>query len=193
MKKKRFEISPTIGISIDDAFFQKYAVGLKLAYHVAEEIAIGAHFSYSLNTVGDTVWSAAQGVCRSRRSTSSPTSLENPVISELEGAWAPLYGKINVLAEKVLHFDTAVLLGVSVVQNRAAGGVATISPALHIGLGQRYFLTPSMTLRIEIRDYIYSYATDRAGTSATDSPSKIENQLMLDIGLSFFVGDVPTE
>ncbi len=106
-----------------------------------------------------------------------------------EVGWAPLYGKVNLFAEKVLHFDTGVLAGVSAIQYAAPGGAMTTTIGGHLGIGQRYFLTSFMTLRLELRDYIYSAQIVQLG----DQSSKIENQLMLEIGLSLFAGQSPKD
>jgi outer membrane beta-barrel protein len=185
-KKGRFEITPNVGFSLGDAFFQKYAFGLKLNYHFYESFAVGLHGSYAVSTPGSAV-----SVCKSDNSCSSPTmdDLKDvpgkvSLLAGLDLNFSPIYGKVNVLAEKVLHFDVSVLAGVDLVQYMQPGGSDTFTVGGHVGIGQRYFITPMLVLRIELRDYIYSSKIVRLG----DSDSKIENQLMLDIGLSFLLG-----
>ena len=184
-KEGKIEISPSLGMSLADAFFQKYSFGLKLDYHLVESFAIGVHFSYSLDFAGGAV-----SVCDAK-------GCEHPTVDRLKDVpgkigvmagldlmWSPIYGKLNVMAEKVLHFDTSLIAGGSLIQYQTPGGGSGFAPALHLGLGQRYFITPGMTLRLELRDYIYSASIVTLG----NANSKVENQLMFELGLSFFVG-----
>src|SRR5262249_57098968 len=45
-KKGRFELSPSASLSIKDAFFTKYMLGLALTYHAWETFGFCAHFTY---------------------------------------------------------------------------------------------------------------------------------------------------
>lgn len=189
-KGGRFEISPTSGLSLADAFFQKYTFGLKLSYHVSESLSFGAFGSYAIDTVGGAVSVCRDDVCSSPKMeelTSVPGKLG--LIAGAEVAWAPLYGKVNLFAEKVLHFDTGIVAGASLVQYAAPNDVMTTTIGGHVGIGQRYFLTSFMTLRLELRDYIYSAQIAQLGNQT----QKIENQLMLEIGLSLFAGQSPKD
>ncbi|MBI5549668.1 MAG: outer membrane beta-barrel domain-containing protein [Deltaproteobacteria bacterium] len=185
LKSGRFEITPNVGFSLGDAFFQKYAFGLKLNYHLAESISVGLHGAYALATPGGAVSVCRSDGCRSPEM----DDLQNvpgkvSMLAGLELGFSPIYGKVNVIAEKVLHFDIAVVGGIDLVNYAAPVGQGTFTVGGHLGLGQRFFITPSVTLRVELRDYIYSGKT----VQLSDSDSKVENQLMLDIGVSFFLG-----
>lgn len=201
-KKGRFEVSPMLGMSLGDAFFQKYEFGLRLTYHVLESFSVGLHGSYNLATASGVV-----NVCR-------PDGCTNPKMEELNRvpgnigllagldlAWSPLYGKVNVAAEKVLHFDTAIVIGGGVIQYQApaprgtdtsasAPAVSEFTGGGHVGIVGRVFITPSVTLRVELRDYIY--AAKVGLVEGTDENSKwttsVQNQLMLELGVSFFIG-----
>lgn len=198
-KDRRFEITPAIGFSLDDAFFQKYAFGLKLGFHVLESFSIGLHASYALATPGSAV-----SVCRTEEGCRSPEmgELKNvpgkvQLLAGLDLAWSPIYGKINVIAEKVLHFDTAIIVGGSAVQYQAPGGTNKFTFGGHVGLAERFFITPSVTLRLELRDYIYGAQTPRLTRDPNDPSSKtetrVQNQLMFELGVSFFVGGGPRD
>ncbi len=188
-KQGRFEITPSVGLSLSDAFFQKYLFGLKLGYHVLETLSLGAFGYYALDAVGGAVT-----VCRT--TCAQPTMDElNSVPGKLgllagaEIGWTPIYGKVNLFAEKVLHFDTGLVLGASLVQYAQPGGEMTMTVGGHLGLAQRYFLTPSLTLHLELRDYLYRARIVQLG----DTTSKLENQLVLELGLSFFAGASPKD
>jgi outer membrane beta-barrel protein len=186
LKNGRLELSPTVSASLADAFFQKYGLGLKLNYHFAESISVGLFASYAFNMPSGVV-----SVCRSDGSCVEP-GMEDlqqlpgklGMLAGIDLAWAPIYGKFNVFSEQVLHFDVALIAGANAIQYEAPDGNATFAVGGHFGLGQRYFITPSMTLRIELRDYIYSGKTVQVG----NWNSKLENQIMFELGLSYFAG-----
>jgi outer membrane beta-barrel protein len=189
-KAGRFEISPAVGLSLDDAFFQKYSFGLKLNYHILESFSVGLYGSYSLSTVASAV-----NVCKTDATgvqtcnTPQMDDLKNVpgkvgLLAGIDLAWSPIYGKVNILAEKVLHFDTTIFIGGSLIQYQEPGGDMTFTGGFHFGLGERIFFTPSIALRVEVRDYLYSAKIPQLG----DATSKLENQLMLELGVSFFVG-----
>ena len=186
LKNGRFEISPTLSASLADAFFQKYAVGLKLDYHLVESVSVGLHASYSLNTPSGVVT-----VCKPDGSCGAPeladlTDVPGKIglLAGAEVAWAPIYGKFSLFAERIFHFDLAFLVGASAIQYQAPGGTDKMTVGAHFGIGQRYFITPDLTLRLELRDYVYSAETVTLGNSS----SKLENQIMFELGLSFFAG-----
>jgi outer membrane beta-barrel protein len=186
IKESRFEISPTLMASLADPFFQKYGAGLKLDYHLLETFSFGVYASYSLNTPSGLV-----SVCKPDGTCSVPQvadMTEVPgklgLMAGLDLLWSPIYGKLSLFSEAVAHFDLSFIAGASVLQYQSPGGADTMTVGGHIGLGQRYFLTDSVALRIELRDYIYSAQTVQLG----DSSSKLENQLMFELGVAYFAG-----
>jgi len=189
-KQGRFEITPSVGLSLADAFFQKYLFGLKLGYHAFETFSLGVFGYYALDTAGRAVTVCKTGGCAQPTMedlTSVPGKLG--LLAGAEVGWTPIYGKVNLFAEKVLHFDTGLVGGVSLIQYAEPLGAMTMTAGGHLGVAQRYFLTPSLTVRLELRDYLYSAHIVRLG----DTTSKLENQLVLELGLSFFAGESPKD
>lgn len=191
LKDGRHEVSPTMQLSLNDAFFTKYVFGLRYAYHITEKWSAGFNAGYALSTS-----SGAVSRCDARGENCEVPKKEDllhtpgdiGLLAGVDVSWAPLYGKISVLAEKVLHFDTYVVAGGGVLQAKLAPADSTevaaiLTPEVHLGVGQRYFLGRSVTLRFEVRDLVYQLdISDR---------SDLQNQLLFSIGLSFFLGDMP--
>ena len=192
-KKGRFEIAPVVGLSLGDAFFQKYAFGLMINYHVLESVSIGLHGSYLLNTPGGAV-----SVCKAEGCSSPQMSDLNEVpgkISLLAGldlAWSPFYGKVNVMAEKVLHFDTSIFIGADIIQYGAYDATSqsnkdTFTGGGHLGIGERIVFNEFLALRVELRDYMFGGVVN-IGDANGNPQTQFQNQLMLEVGVSFFVG-----
>jgi outer membrane beta-barrel protein len=128
----------------------------------------------------------------------------SPLFEELDGTapgqmtllggvdvqWAPIYGKISLLAETFVHFDMYGVAGASLVQYRGpAGGVgstAQMTAGANLGIGFRFFLNRYMTLRTEVRDLIY---VEKAVSPSTT----LRNQLLFELGFSFFIPTVLPE
>jgi outer membrane beta-barrel protein len=193
VKDGRHELGPVLGISLSDAFFTKYLAGVRYAYHLSEAFSVGASASFAASSASGAVARCdAQGEgCR----TPSKDDLRHTpgdfgAVAGLDVSWAPLYGKISVLAASVLHFDTYLLAGAGMLQTRIAppGRDAveeTWRPEGHVALGQRYTLGPWGTIRIELRDMLYGIEVQgRQGPA-----DRLENQLMFNVGLSFFLGE----
>lgn len=152
----RLELTPSLGISLGDAFFQKASVGGRAAWHLGDEWAIGVHAAKTLSRVA-----APLAVCADSLECSAPeaTRLSQApgdlfALASAEVEWSPLYGKLSLLAEAIVHFDVHVSLGPAVAMYRigdqlqlGAGGRAT--------LGERVYLGPRTALNLELSELVY--------------------------------------
>ena len=119
------------------------------------------------------------------------------LISGLEGAWAPVYGKLNVFSEKVAHFDVAILAGADWIQYQKVlseaqaealgGGHPSFGSTIggHVGLGVRVFFSEWIAARLEFRDYIYRVSVPNWQDSG-GAKRDLQNQLFTELGVSFF-------
>lgn len=191
-KKHRFELTPGIDVSFGDAFFQKIGIGLKADYHLFDTFSVTAHVLYHFNMTSRAVSVCdVDGNCE-RPETDALTNVPGKLglIAGAGISWTPLYGKLSLMAEHVLHFDFGITGGVDGIQYKAPEnseftGSNKFAFGGHVGLLFRLAFTNKIALRFELRDYIYSGATVTLG----DSTSKVENQIMFDIGLSFMLGE----
>jgi outer membrane beta-barrel protein len=194
-KAGRFELTPTANFSLNDAFFTKQLFGAKLGWHVSEQWSVAGWY-----VVGRVAETGSTSVCPTGTGCTEATAAQLAqvpgAIERMTGgeiAYAPVYGKLNVLAEKVLHFDLSVLAGVdwithrqvlSVVDAAALGGgdAPTRSTiGFHAGLGARVFFTSWLALRVEVKDYLYQVPIGN-NFDRTDW----QNQLFTELGLSLF-------
>ncbi|AKJ05661.1 outer membrane beta-barrel protein [Archangium gephyra] len=188
LKQGRFEFSPSATLSIKDAFFSKYILGGTLTYHPTETLGLSLRAGYALNTVA----SAAQ-ICTFTGDDGSTRGCRRPTYEELDGEapgqltlmggvdvqWAPIYGKISLLAEQFLHFDLYGVAGATAVQYRGPAKTAELTAGGNVGVGMRFFLNRWVTVRTEFRDLIY---VEKALNPATT----LRNQLMFELGVSLF-------
>ncbi|SET55253.1 outer membrane beta-barrel domain-containing protein [Stigmatella erecta] len=195
LKKGRFEVSPSATVTFRDAFFSKYILGASLTYHPLETLGVGLRAGYALSAVSGsaqicTFTQVEGGVTRGCRSpTFEQLDGEAPglltLMAGVDLQWAPIYGKISVLAEKFLHFDMYGIVGASAVQykgrraSEGEGGQSFTTVGGNVGIGFRFFLNRYMTVRTEVRDLIY---VEKAVLPSTT----LRNQLMFELGFSFF-------
>lgn len=192
MKAGRFELTPTLNLSVNDPFFTKYFGGLKLDYHLTESWSVGV-----TGAAGASYPTASASICTANQGCSKPTDAQLYQVpgrirsmAGAEVAWSPVYGKLNILAEVPVHFDLSILGGADWVSydevlsaavaatGKAPGGASSIGG--HLGLGMRLFLSRLMALRLEVKDYVY-----KADIGNLDK-SQLQSQLFVELGLSFF-------
>jgi outer membrane beta-barrel protein len=151
LKKKRIELYPFFATDLNDPFFQHLMVGASLAYHLADSLSLEARGGF-------VVASIASGAIKTVRIEDNLVLDNQPVYkyhADGDISWSPFYGKISVLGEGILHFDTYVTAGAGV-----WGTDTGVHPAVNFGLGQRYFLTQWLVARIELRDYLFQETRD---------------------------------
>lgn len=190
-KRGRIELTAGASLSVNDPFYTKTFGSLKLTWHVSELFSAGIHGAGGLaSATGSTAICPANQGCRPADDVQLrqvPGKIE--WLAGAEGAFAPVYGKLNLLAELPVHFDLAVLVGVDWITYQKVADLQTAqlgppgsdsSPGGHLGLGMRFFFGGFMGLRFEVRDYLYSAEIGSTGQS------HLQNQLFVDLGLSFF-------
>ncbi|WP_164015153.1 outer membrane beta-barrel domain-containing protein [Pyxidicoccus trucidator] len=199
LKKGRFEFSPSVSLSLRDAFFSKYILGGTLTYHPLETVGVSLRLGYAINSVAG----AAQLCTFDGEGADATRGCGKPTLNQLDGQapgqlkllggadvqWAPIYGKLSLLAEKFVSFDLYGVAGASVVQYRGPGLDPTteaqvpksyMTPGGNLGVGARFFLNRWVTLRTEVRDLIYVEKSDVPGETY------LRNQLLFELGVSFF-------
>lgn len=186
-KAGKVEVTPNGALSLNDAFFTKYMGGLKLDYYPSEYFGFGV-----TGLFGTTSTTGSTSVCPTNQPCHPASQAQlNQVPGEIkwiagaEVIFSPIYGKLNVFAEKAIHFDLSAFGGPDLVTYRDVVSLAGTTPGNvstvggHLGIGARVFLARSVALRLEVKDLVYSVkALDRG---------KLQNQLFAEAGLSFFI------
>jgi len=194
----RLELTPLGDMSLNDAFFTKYFGGLKATWHFTEFLSLGAAYE-----AGTAVRSGSAVVCppdqgchpaSTQQLYQVPGKLHG--LASVEVGWTPVYGKLNVMAEAVGHFDLSLLGGVDLVmRDQVLSADQAIRDGLvpasqrsygaHLGLGARIFLTEAVALRWEFRDLVYLVdVPNKAGSG--QGASALQNQLFTSLGVSIF-------
>jgi outer membrane beta-barrel protein len=207
-KAGRLEVTPTLDLSFNDAFYKKTFGGVKVGWHFTEFLSAGVTFAAgSFQATDSAVVCPANQGCKA----ASPVQLWQvpgalKMMAGAEVAWAPVYGKLNLAAEQVLHFDLALMAGpdwfsYQEVLSRdaaealaAAGGTPSTTSTIggHLGIGVRIYLNRFMALRFDVKDYVYAVEIPNWIEGSGNQPrTDIQNQLFFELGLSFFFPTSP--
>lgn len=189
----RFEVSPTVTVSLRDAFWQKVGFGAGFMYHFTETLGLGGRVLYNLSLI-----SGAAQICDPAGGCASPSFEElttfdgqtanvafgyMSLLTSIDLQWAPIYGKLSLFAEKVLNFNMYILAGPSFLMY---GPSNTFTVGGNIGVGFRFFINRWLTVRLELRDVLYY-------EEGANNRNSFRNQLMTELGLSMFFPTVFNE
>jgi outer membrane beta-barrel protein len=180
LKRRRFEVMPYVGLDLNDAFFQHFFVGASAAYHLEDSFALELRGGFAL---GDLEKDSVRFV----RVETGSLPFDPPSLvahADLDAVWAPIYGKLSLFGESILHFDTFLTAGGGIfVTERtddprgARDRVTNVNPSANIGVGQRYFINEWLVLRAELRNYTFL---------ETGGQSDLQNVTVLGLALSGF-------
>lgn len=184
LKKGRFELTPMLFFTVNDAFFPKFGPGLRASYFPHDSFGFGARF-FQYNQIPN------DNVRLAKRQLQSRLPFVLPKYSiDLDLLWSPVYGKVS-LFNSIKAFEIYLVGG-------AGGMVSQTSPACpdttpdcglgdgvhlstHIGLGQRLAIFDFLAVDVSAIEALYA---DRpsAGTKAV-----IQHVLSVNLGLSLYL------
>jgi len=216
LKQSRFEISPMFGYVPNNPFARRLVPGLVLGYHFTETLSAQAVAGFSPDAQeGDL--KGLTGVLLDRAYAADQDNAENfqqpldkvQLQASFGVAWAPIYGKINLVGETVLNFDFYGSVGIGMVskQNYAAkydlsatpdqqlaGDIVLLEPldsevkvAPTLGVGANFFLNQFMALKIDARSALYVDNQPQYDPEVPVADQRLYNNFVASAGLAFFV------
>lgn len=174
LKKHRWELTPLVCFSLNDAFYQKMGGGASAAFHMADSLGIEFQAVY----VG-TIQTDMVGYFQQANSALPRVSrMRYYLLGNL--LWSPLYGKLSLFTDEIVHFDGYLIGGFGMVSTETGSKLAT-----NVGLGLRYYVTSWLVLKIEVRDLLYTetLSLDIQRTKFSD----LQNHVLVSAGVSFFL------
>ena len=169
LKRQRVEVFPFFGLDLNDPFYQHFVLGASVGFHLADSMSVELRG-------GGVIGSVEQDAIKFVRQETDSLIVDPPQFKahvDLDFNWAPFYGKISLLGEGILHFDTYVTAGPGIFATDAG-----INPAMNVGLGQRYFINDWLVTRVELRDYLF--------IDTRNGQSDLQNLLLLTFSVSGF-------
>ena len=184
VKTHRFELLPTIFVSINDPYYSKWGGALRGSFFLSDTLAVAVHASiYDLLPTDDV--RTAKANFQSRIFYSVP---KYSVLGAVE--WSPIYGKATIF-NSIIHFDGFILAGLGALwsdtsstpldSKNPTGPTRGPNIAAEFGLGLRFMTTDWLAVNLALINT--SYVDQPAGTNK----GAIQNILALNAGISLFI------
>jgi len=198
LKKKRIDIQPQFGITVNDPFVRHYVVGAEVNYWITNRLAAGVTGTgfFGSKTSRYNNIKAQEGLLLTANRTRWQASANI--------LYNPFYGKIAVFNRALMHWEAYVQLGGGVMQTTVIPRFealhepfSTFAPQGNVALGARFYIPRSdwISFNFGVRNWIFpdklepanrgpSTAADGLGDLASlDDPK--EAKAAADTALSF--------
>lgn len=210
LKENRFEVAPVGGYVPNNPFARRYVAGLLTAYHFSENFAAEAAFLYSPDLGSNDLKDLTHTLVGIAHEGSPDVAFQQPVDKMVMGAtfaarWAPVYGKINILGERVLNFDTYFTAGAGLLsikeyyatfdeslEGQTEQPTALSAPVnkarvpVNLGIGMDFFLSGSVALKIDARNYLYFDSQPQYDPDNPVDESRLYNNFIASVGVGIF-------
>jgi len=209
LKEERFEITPSLGYVPNDPFVKRYIGSVMFAYHFTEELATEATVMYAPDLGEEDLKELTSTLVQIANDEKGQGSFQQPLNKMILGAsfdvrWAPVYGKLNLIGERVLNFDFYGTAGVGLLSSQQYYATldesgkedavtlqdvgSSAHPNVNLGLGFNFFLSSALALKIDGRSYLYIDKKPDYDPSDNQSPdeSRLYNTFVATLGLAFF-------
>ncbi|MFU8804231.1 MAG: outer membrane beta-barrel domain-containing protein [Bradymonadaceae bacterium] len=171
----RLALGIHVGLLSSEPFFYYYPVGGRISYHFTNQTALEVGGSFMDAPGILTHDTELTEFARERRGESfdSSTDTEDRFLwrSNVVFLWSPFYGKLAFLQRKLAHFDFNVAIGAGAAgverpdrSDTPKSSANKVVPEGVFGGGVQFFMTPSMTVRLDGRFYVYRGAEVRGET-----------------------------
>jgi outer membrane beta-barrel protein len=176
LKRGRFEVAPIFATTVNDAFYEKFGGGLRLAYSLEDSFAIALRGTYFTPYRTDNVREGK--LAFSSQLLSSQLNYQ----AMLDGIWSPVYGKASFLNKNIIHFDLFLAAGFGLVWSATSFSPRNEGPhlAADVGGGVRFYPKEWMAFELGMMATLYP---DRPVESL---PATIQRVFVANVGLSFF-------
>ncbi len=209
LKKKRFEIQPQVGISINDPYVRHYAFGLDLNYWLTNRMAIGL--------TGTGYVGARTPRYRNIRFQEGLLLTANQILwsASFNYTYNPFYGKVAIFNRGLIHWEAGLQIGGGALQTRVIpryealhDPFTTVTGGGHFGLISRFYgrRVDWLSVNAGVRTWIFpdkQEPTNRGpdtGAGGVDDPDlddpdnakaaadfKVAFNVIFFLGVSFYV------
>ncbi len=173
LKANRFELFPALGVTTNDPFYRTWSIDGRAAWHLNDALALeigGAYvppFFVEKLPMVDLLREEARLI-----------NVDAKLLGRADAGitFSPLYGKVAILSDAIIHFDAFAIAGAGAVFDTNQD---LVHPSMDVGAGLRVFLLRWLVVRADLRDYVYPQ--DRSGIST------LQNLLTLNLGVGFYL------
>ena len=187
-RSNRFELSPSLGSTMNDAYKRNYLVGIDANYHLTNHFGLGASGAFGVLTANTDLLNQVNETVDEHISNGLAYSTTT-VLFDLHLSYVPLFGKISVFDTNVVNYDFHLEAGFGGALVAADGTVdddqlSGFKPAPVFGMGVRLFIADSFAINFNVKDFVYSSAD--ALEKGAEPQTELRNNFALSVGASFF-------
>lgn len=175
LKKKRFELSPQAGITVNDPFVRHYAIGAELNYWLTNRMAIGIT---GTGFIGNTT-----SRYKNIRFQEGVLLTANKVLwqASVNFLYNPFYGKIAVFNRALMHWESFIQVGGGAIQTQVIPRYESLHEPFrnltgqgNFALGARFYgpKTDWISVNFGVRTFIYQ---DKLEPEERGPPSNMPN------------------
>jgi len=174
---QRLEISPYGEMGIGDPYLQRWGGGLRAMWHLREGLSLG------LDANGLGTWATQELVIAKRELHARIVESHQRASLAAFAAIAPLYGKVALPGDALVHFETFIDAGLGAAWTETDATRGT-RPMVAAGSGQRIFLNENWALTARVGGNLYAEQVMVDGSAQT----KAMGFWSVRLGLSFYIG-----
>ncbi len=173
MRKNRTELTPAIGMGLNDAVYVHLKAGLTTRYHIDEAFSVGAtYFKYRRYTTEEEPnLTQNYGVF--------PMRIVRDYYAGADVAWNPFYGKGLLLEAAIIPMDAYLVAGSGIMRTFEMGHEGSNRFSWNIGAGARLGINGWCAVQFELRDYMYF--------EELGDQSSLMQDVAIHLGVSFFL------
>ena len=143
VKAQRHEFSALGGYYVSDLFAASPVIGGSYTYHMTEDAAVEATYSYTHHDA-ETIRAIEADRVQVIEELHAPVTFASSAL-----VWYPFHGKLRFGGSIVL-FDLHLDIGVGVVDAPTSRGALGVG-----GFGMKFYLGKAVALRFDVRDHVY--------------------------------------
>jgi len=176
LKRGRVELAPVFAATVNDAFYEKFGYGLRLAYNLQDAFAVAVRGTRYTKYKTDNVREAKIAF----NSQLLQADIEQQVM--LDGVWSPIYGKASFLGDSIVHFDVFLSAGFGLVWSATSGPPLDQGPhwATDFGGGVRFYPREWMAVELGLLATLYPDQPQPL------LPATVQKVFAANVGVSFF-------
>jgi outer membrane beta-barrel protein len=178
LKKKRFELQPQFGISVNDPYVRHYTIGLDLNYWFHNRMAIGL--------TGTGLIGAKTPRYNNIRFQEGLLLTANKVLwqASLNFTYNPFYGKIAIFNRALLHWEGSVTVGGGATQTQVLpryealhDPFRTVTGGGQVGINGRFYgkRLDWLSVNVGVRTWIFADKAEPINRGPDDGPGGVDN------------------
>lgn len=182
LQKGRFDLTPRLGVTVNDAVFRNVMVGATGHFHFTERVYAGGLFQW----YGLTQFIGGETQTYNDVNAQTTALVDAPYLNWAAGAevgFVPLFGKFALFNRGIIFYDVSLTAGA--VFANAASIASPLLQESNVGgtmsLTTRFFMNDWMALNLEFRDVLYQARL--SGVSGTT----LSHSVTASLGLSLYL------